>query len=129
MADGYRETKGAISIFLKELKTILVDPKLEFRLEPREDKEYEYTTDYCLETLNYTTSDVIEELLKLELKNYIETCDDLRNRKSKRYYVFGIKRNGKEIYIKVKIESYDNKKVLCMSFHFAEYPLKWMNKF
>lgn len=125
MAEGYKETKGAVIIFLKDLKSILLNPKLEFRLEPREDKEYEYTTDYCLEILNYDTSDVIKELLKLELKDYIETCDDLRNKKSKRYYVFGIIREEKEIYIKIKIESYDNKKILCMSFHFAEYPLVW----
>lgn len=125
MAEGYKETKGAVIIFLKDLKSILLDPKLEFRLEPREDKEYKYTTDYCLEILNYDTSDVIKELLKLELKDYIETCDDLRNKKSKRYYVFGIIREEKEIYIKIKIESYDNKKILCMSFHFAEYPLVW----
>lgn len=124
MAEGYIETKGAVQTFLTDLKNILLDPKLNFRLEPREDKEYEYTTDYCLETLTYDISDVIKELLKLNLKNYVETCDDLRNKKSNRFYIFKKIIQEREIYIKVKIESYDNKNILCMSFHFAKYPLK-----
>lgn len=124
MAEGYIETKGTVQIFLADLKNILSYPKVNFRLEPREDKEYEYTTDYCLETLNYDTIDVINELKSLRITNYVETCDDLRNKKSNRFYVFKKIIQKREIYIKVKIESYDNKNILCMSFHFAEYPLR-----
>lgn len=126
MADGYTEKKGAVEIFLREMKEILKSPELEFRLVPREDKEEEYTTEYCLASLNYDTADIINELMLLEVKDYIETCDDQRNPKTRRYYVFGKIKEAKQIYIKVKIESSDYKKILCMSFHFAEYPLKWV---
>ncbi len=124
MAEGYIESKGAVQIFLTDLKNILLNPKLNFRLQSRENKEYEYTTDYCLETLNYNIIDVIKELSTLKITHYVETCEDLRNKKSNRFYVFKKTIQKREIYIKVKIESYDNKNILCMSFHFAEYPLK-----
>lgn len=124
MAEGYIESKGAVITFLKELQKILLDSNMKLTIQTREDKEYEYTTDYCLEQLEYDKSDVIKELLQLNIKDYVETCDDLRNRKSNRFYVFGKVIQKRDVYIKIKIESYDNKKILCMSFHFAEYPLK-----
>lgn len=126
MADGYIESKGAVQVFLNDLKIVLNDPKSDLTIEPREDKEEEYRTDYCLTTLMYDKKDVEEELKNLKLKDYVETCDDDKNKKSNRFYVFGIKRENREIYVKVKIESYDNKTVLCLSFHFAEYPIKWV---
>ena len=33
------------------------------------------------------------------------------------------KYNEKQVYIKIKIQSYENKIVLCMSFHYAEYSI------
>lgn len=57
-------------------------------------------------------------------EGYVETCDDLRNKKSNRFYIFKKILQEREIYIKVKIESYDNQIILCMSFHFAEYHLE-----
>lgn len=124
MADGYKESITAVQSFLKELNRILSDPTSKLEIQPREDKAWEYTTTYCLQTLGLDTDDIKSIVLKLTEKNYIETCDDERNKKANRYYVFGINIDKREIYIKVKIKSYDNKIVLCMSFHFAEYPLK-----
>lgn len=124
MAAGYIETKGAVRTFLAELNRILNDGKSKVELYPREDKEEQYTTEYCLTELNYTTDDVKIELKQLKDTDYVETCDDERNKKSNRYYVFKRIIQNREIYIKVKIKSYDKKVVLCMSFHFAEYPLK-----
>lgn len=124
MADGYIENKGAVNIFLAELKRILEDKDARLNILPREEKEVQYTTRYCLRELGYTEEDVRGELQSLKIKDYVETCDDERNKKSNRYYIFKKVIINREIYIKVKIESYDNKIVLCMSFHFAEYPLK-----
>lgn len=121
MAEGYQESKGAVTVFLTDLQRILEDRKLDFRLLSRTDKRTEYTTDYCLRELRFTKKDIINEVKKLTHEDYIETCNDERNHKSNRYYVFGKRILGKEIYIKIKIESYDEKIVLCMSFHFAEY--------
>lgn len=124
MAAGYIETKGAVKTFLAELNRVLNDRISKVELYPREDKEEQYTTEYCLTELNYTTDDVKTELKQLKDTDYVETCDDERNKKSNRYYVFKRIIQNREIYIKVKIKSYDKKVVLCMSFHFAEYPLK-----
>ena len=44
-----------------------------------------------------------------------------RNKKSNAYYVFGKIIMKREVYIKVKIQSYDKKIILCMSFHFAPF--------
>lgn len=123
MADGYVEHKGMVSNFLDDLKIILNNQKSKLKIYPREDKELEYTTKYCLQELNFTSNDVKNELKKLTVDSYVETCDDERNKKSNRYYVFYKKIKGKDIYIKVKIESRDNKSVLCMSFHFPEYEI------
>lgn len=128
MADGYKESITAVQSFLNELNRVLNAPNSKLEIYPREDKEWEYTTTYCLQTLQFDTEDVKLELLKLTTKDYIETRDDERNKKSNRYYIFGINIEKREIYIKVKIESYDDKIVLCMSFHFAKYPLKWAYK-
>ena len=126
MAEGYVATKGNVEIFLKELKQILSTPKAQLNILPREDKILEYSTEYCLRSLRFTTENVKEELKKLEIKEYVECCPDDRNYTSRDYYVFCKLYNKRQVYIKIKIQSYDNKIVLCMSFHYAEYKI---NKF
>lgn len=126
MANGYVATKGNVEIFLKELKQILSTPKAELNIIPREDKILEYSTEYCLRSLGFTSENVKEELKKLEIKEYIECCPDARNLKSRDYYIFSKSYNKKQVYIKIKIQSCDNKIVLCMSFHYAQYKI---NKF
>lgn len=121
MAKGYIEPKGAVETFLSELKRVLNNKNSKLILLGREDKEEQYTTIYCLNYLMYDEEDVKNELKNLTVDLYIETCNDERNKKSNRYYIFDKTINGKEIYIKIKIQSYDNNEVLCMSFHFAEY--------
>ena len=88
--------------------------------------------DYTMEGTNRygTPVELGDSKTRYELttdKGFAFTIDE-RNKKSNRYYIFGINIEKREIYIKVKIESYDNKIVLCMSFHFAKYPLKWAYK-
>lgn len=128
MANGYIAKKGNVEIFLTDMKNILKDPKAEIVIDPRDNDEYIYSTKYCLTELGYQREDVIQTLLKLKLTDYVESCKDTRNPKSNEFYIFGTNIEDKEIYIKVKISSYTNKIVLCMSFHFAEFPLvkaKW----
>ena len=64
-----------------------------------------------------------EELKNLNIKQYVECCPDERNPKSADYYVFSKKYQENQVYIKLKIQSYNNKIILCMSFHYAEYEL------
>ena len=123
MAEGYVATKGNVEIFLKELKQILSTPKAQLNILPREDKILEYSTEYCLRSLGFTAENVKEELKKLDVKEYVECCPDERNTKSRDYYIFSKFLNKKQVYIKIKIQSYDNKIILCMSFHFAEFKI------
>ncbi len=123
MAEGYQATKGNIEIFLKELKNILEIPISKLNIIPREDKPEEYSTEYCLRDLEFEIEDVKEELKKLKLSEYVECCPDERNVKSNDYYVFSKMYHQKQVYIKLKIQSYDKKSILCMSFHYAEYEI------
>lgn len=130
MVNGYIAKKGNVEIFLREMKNILNNPDCEIIIDPRDNDEYIYSTKYCLTELGYQEKDVIKVLLKLEITDYVESCKDTRNPKSNEFYIFGVNIEKKEIYIKVKISSYTNKIILCMSFHFAEFPLtkaKWKN--
>lgn len=123
LANGFIATEGNIKIFLHEIKEILKNPESKVNIIQRDDKEIEYSTEYCLRDLGMDKEDIKEELKKLKLSEYVECCPDERNSKSRDYYIFCKIYNEKQVYIKVKIQSYDNKIVLCMSFHYAEYPI------
>lgn len=122
-ATSYQESKGAVKTFLLELNRILNSEKSNLRISAREDKLLQYSTRYCMQTLKFTAEDVKNELKKLTVDCYVETLDDERNIKSNKYYVFYKQIKGKYVYIKVKIESYDQYIVFCISFHFPEYPI------
>lgn len=127
MANGYIISKGGVQTFLNELKRILKEPNVELIIDPREENDDEYySTEYCLTELGYQDKDVIQKLLELKVTDYIESCKDERFPKSNEFNIFGIILNQKEIYIKVKVSSYTNKIILCMSFHYAKFPLKWV---
>lgn len=128
MAKWYRLSKGAVQIFLNELKGILSEKQVILNIIEREDKEKGYNLSDCRAELGIDNNDIKEYLKDLSIENYVETCDDERNKNSNSYYVFGKFVNEKEIYIKVKIQSYDKKIVVCMSFHFAEYKLNYPYK-
>ena len=66
------ESKGAVQIFLSELRTIFKG-KYRFDLPNREDKPMEFSNEYCLSVLDYDVQDVIEELKSLTLKEYSRT--------------------------------------------------------
>lgn len=123
MAGGFITTKGDIQIFLKELKEILENPNSKLNIIPRRDKRPEFSTEYCLRKLGFTDMDLKEELKKLKITEYVECCRDERNKNSRNYYIFCKEYNKKQVYIKIKIQSYDNKIILCMSFHYAEFEM------
>lgn len=128
MAKGYRLSKGAVQVFLNELKGLLNEKQVILNIIEREDKEEGYNLSDCRAELGIDNNDIKEYLKSLSIENYVETCDDERNKNSNSYYIFGKFVNEKEIYIKVKIQSYDKKIVVCMSFHFAEYKLNYPYK-
>ena len=79
------ESKGAVQIFLSELKTIF-NGKYRFDLPNREDKPMEFSNEYCLSVLDYDAQDVIEELKNLTPKEYSRTLIAHEDKNKNVYY-------------------------------------------
>lgn len=80
--------------------------------------------------LGYTMDDVKEEILNLELIDYVEGPGVDRDGYGGDFYIFGKIIHNREIYIKVKVKSLNDEgnrqlNLLCMSFHFAKCPLTY----
>lgn len=90
-------------------------------IKKKKDKEKErFSTPYTLLDLDYDTSDVVERLKELTVKEYSETLVDKNDVNPPLLFVFGKDINEKQIYIKLKIKENQKKYVLCVSFHYAE---------
>lgn len=105
---------------------ILLKKKNEDPLDP-------YTTMNTLNELDYDKEDIKRELLNLTIEEYIETLIDLKDIDGPKLYVFIKYIIGRAVYIKIKIRSIQNRKIFCISFHFAryenfEYPYKGVIK-
>lgn len=115
--------------FLNELHQILEDE--EFSVEKNfllirsyKDKK-EYSTPYTMVSLNYDDVDIIDRLKELSLENYSETLFDKDDDNPPLLFVFGKNIEGKEVYIKLKIKKTTSKRILCISFHFAQYKMEY----
>lgn len=77
-----------------------------------------FSTPHTLVELGYTADDVADTLRSLELDNYSETLIDKDNDDPPLLMVFGKDISGRLIYIKLKVRG--ERKVICVSFHYAE---------
>lgn len=82
-----------------------------------------------LSELIYEYDDVIQEILDLEPQDYEKGPLQDEKGYAGEWWVFGKLIQGREIYIKVKVkdlnqEGHKQLSCLCISFHFAEHPLK-----
>ena len=125
MKTNYCSKKEEVEEFLATLREILtnnsfdIDRDLDILFRKKnENKNDPYITSNTLAELDYDKEDVKNELLKLELYNYVETLIDIKDVLGPRLYVF-IK--DKYVYIKIKIREFKNRQVFCISFHFARY--------
>lgn len=66
-------------------------------------------------------NDVLNEIKKLNVEDYVETGIDRKDANLPYLYIFNKRIQGKDIYIKVKIRSVKNRKIFCFSFHYAKY--------
>lgn len=124
--------KTAVKAFLEELKEILGDEDFDIDknlliIRSRKD-EIEYSTNYTLVDLEYDSFDVVERLKELIVAEYSETLIDKDDDKPPLLFVFGKDINNKLVYIKLKIKGETDKKVLCLSFHYAKYDMKFPYK-
>lgn len=82
-----------------------------------------YTTFNTMQALEYDRHDVLNQLLALDISEYLETFIDDIDDSLPPFYAFGKTIKNREVYIKVKIRNKKNCKVFCVSFHFARFPL------
>jgi hypothetical protein len=116
--------------FLKELKEVLTDSSFDVSKDldilPKKKSELPtdpYTTANTLLALDFDKNDVVNQLLALDISEYMETFIDDKNNSLPPFFAFGKTINNREVYIKAKIRDRKNCKVFCVSFHFARYPL------
>lgn len=140
MESKYCAKKEEVEEFLKILKSILnnknfnIGKDLDILLKKKnEDPLDPYTTMNTLNELDYDKKDIKRELLNLSIEDYIETLIDLKDIDGPKLYVFIKYIIGRAVYIKIKIRSIQNRKIFCISFHFAryenfEYPYKGVIK-
>lgn len=91
-------------------------------------EEIKYSTKYTLINLEYDSDDVINNLKELTLQEYSETLIDKDDDNPPLLFVFGKDINYKQVYIKLKIREMNQKIVLCLSFHYAKYKMKFPYK-
>lgn len=116
-------------VFLKELKAVLtaddfsINDHLILIISGKNDMEY--STRYTLADLDYDVNDVVDCLKELSIQEYSESLLDIDDDQPPILFVFGKFINGRLVYIKLKIKKNIKKRVLCLSFHYAKYDMKF----
>lgn len=121
---SFQSKKRDVITFLKELQEILgkddfnIDSNLTLIKKKKPDDE-KHSTPYTLLDLDYDAWDVVDRLKELTVAEYSETKIDTDNDDPPILFVFGKNINGKLVYVKLKIRGEENRRVLCVSFHYA----------
>lgn len=117
--------------FLKQLKELLTDPKfdnskdLDILLKKKDESAIDpYSTQNTLLELEFDKTDVANELLSLNISEYMETFIDDKNNALPPFFAFAKSIKNKDVYVKAKIRDRRNCKVFCVSFHFARFPFR-----
>ncbi|HZK71599.1 MAG TPA: hypothetical protein VFD03_08815 [Clostridia bacterium] len=122
-------TEDEVKAFLKELKELLTDTAfdlsrdLDILPKKRDESPIDpHTTANTLLDLGFSSENVMNQLLALEVSNYYETFIDDKGNSLPPFFAFAKLMQSKDVYIKIKIRDRKNCKVFCVSFHFARYP-------
>ena len=121
--------KKDVKKFLEELKAIINDVSFDsdddlIIIKSSKD-EVQYSTRYTLLDLDYDTVDVVDRLKELTVSDYSETVIDKDDDKPPLLFVFGKDINNRQVYIKLKIKGENNRRILCLSFHYAKHKMKF----
>ena len=121
--------KKDVKKFLDELKAIINDVSFDsdddlIIIKSSKD-EVQYSTRYTLFDLDYDTVDVVDRLKELTVSDYSETLIDKDDDKPPLLFVFGKDINNRQVYIKLKIKGANNRRILCLSFHYAKHKMKF----
>lgn len=129
------EKEYQVKLFIKTLIDILNNAECTFILKrdraSERNKPDKFTNRQTLADLSYDDEDVKHELISLKAENYVESLEDKNpyfNDEPFRVFVKKIefkesvtKKSTMDVYIKVKIKSIENKIVVCVSFHRAQF--------
>ena len=120
--------KKDVKKFLDDLKAIInnvsFDSNDDLIIIKSSKDEVQYSTRYTLLDLDYDTVDVVDRLKELTVSDYSETLIDKDDDKPPLLFVFGKDINNRQVYIKLKIKGENNRRILCLSFHYAKHKMK-----
>lgn len=122
-------TKDEVKSFLNDLKSILnsdqFDINRNFLLIRSHTSHgiHHYSTPQTLLSLGYDVKDVVQRLRELSVSEYCEALLDRDDFHPPYLQVFAKDIEGHQVYIKLKIKQENFQKVLCVSFHFAQYKM------
>ncbi|MCR4687199.1 MAG: hypothetical protein K5659_06480, partial [Lachnospiraceae bacterium] len=115
--------------FLKRLNQLLGDEAFnidkDFILIRKKKDDVKHSTPYTLLDLGYGKEEVVQRLKELTIKEYSEALIDRDDVNLPILFVFGKDINGKLIYIKLRIKGDQKKRILCVSFHYATWEMKF----
>ncbi|MCR4427386.1 MAG: type II toxin-antitoxin system MqsR family toxin [Firmicutes bacterium] len=77
----------------------------------------------ALAFMGWTEEVVLETLCSLAVENYVTGPEGDRGFPGEEVWTFGIETDNGEYYIKLKVRTGDG--LVCLSFHPAEYPLRY----
>lgn len=121
--------KKDVKKFLDDLKAIInnvsFDSNDDLIIIKSSKDEVQYSTRYTLLDLDYDTVDVVDRLKELTVSDYSETLIDKDDDKPPLLFVFGKDINNRQVYIKLKIKGENNRRILCLSFHYAKHKMKF----
>ena len=126
-------SKETVKGFLEQMKAILSSEDFDINrdfvfqyIRNKDEPDDEFSNENTLLELDYDTSDVIRVLKGLTLADYSESIVDNQSEGFHVFFVFGVKINERDIYIKIRLRERVNdtsRHVYCISFHFARYPI------
>lgn len=126
---GFRSPIQEVERFLKQLRSVLdapafdIDRDIVLIQKNKPPDQVRFSTPFTLIDLDYAIDDVVETLKGLQAEDYSETLFDKRNDQPPLLFVFGADVRGSEVYVKVKIKQLERDCILCISFHYAQYPM------
>lgn len=124
-----KSDKKSVKDFLEELFCIVdsngFNPDRDFLLIKSSKENREYSTPYTMVDLEYDNKDVIDRIRELSIADYSETLFDKDDEHPPLLFVFGKEINSKLVYIKLKIKGLANKRILCVSFHYAKHKMNF----
>ena len=120
---NYITSKNDVINFLTTLHRILEDK--DFNVEDNLYLIVSHKNKGTLTDLEFDVYDVVDRLKELTVNEYSHTLLDQGDNNPPLLFVFGKNINDRCVYIKIKIKGEYENKVLCLSFHYAEWDMNF----